>query len=105
LDRGTGEWRDGDTLFVGVSCWRGLGENVLKSLHKGDPVTVTGRLSVHAYTSKDGQERTSVEVEAISVGHDLNRGTTVFTKRRRQDSAAAEETRGEEALGAAEPAA
>ena len=27
-DRATNEWRDGDTSYYSVSCWRKLGENV-----------------------------------------------------------------------------
>ena len=73
IDRGTGEWVDGNTSYVTVSCWRKLADNVALCLRKGDPVVVKGRLSVRPY-EKDGIPRTEVDVDASSVGHDLSRG-------------------------------
>lgn len=78
-DRGLNGWRDGDTLFFAVSCWRTLGENVLDSVTKGDPVVVQGRLRDGTY-EKDGVTYPRVEIEASSVGHDLARGVSRFTK-------------------------
>ena len=78
-DKGVNGWRDGDTLFFAVSCWRNLGENVLDSLHKGDPVVVQGRLRDGSW-EKDGITHSKVEIEASAVGHDLARGVSRFTK-------------------------
>jgi len=78
-DRGVNGWRDGDTLFFSVSCWRTLGENILDSLHKGDPVVVQGRLRDGSW-EKDGVTYPKVEIEATAVGHDLSRGVSRFTK-------------------------
>ena len=50
-----------------------------RSLRRGDPVVVHGRLSAHVWTNTAGIEVTSFEVEAAFVGHDLNRGTSAFT--------------------------
>lgn len=80
FDRSTGEWRDGDTLYATVTCWRGLAENVAASLRKGQSVIVTGRLSVREYETKDGDKQQSVEIDAVAVGADLSR-VVVFTKR------------------------
>ena len=74
-DNGLKDWRDGDTLFFGVSCWRSLGENVLASVHKGDPVVVQGRLRDGSW-QKDGVTHFKVEIEASTVGHDLSRGVS-----------------------------
>jgi single-strand DNA-binding protein len=79
FDRGVNGWRDGDTLFFSVSCWRTLGENVLDSLKKGDPVVVQGRLRDGSW-EKDGVTYSKVEIEATAVGHDLSRGVSHFTK-------------------------
>ena len=76
LNRSTGEWSDGVTQWFSVSAWRQLGENVGRSLRKGDPVVVQGRLSARSYVNKDGLEVNTFEVEANVVGHDLNRGMT-----------------------------
>jgi single-strand DNA-binding protein len=82
VDRGTGEWVDGNTSFVTVSCWRKLADNVAMCLRKGDPVVVKGRLSVRDY-EKDGIPRTEVDVDASSVGHDLSRGVAHFQRTKR----------------------
>ena len=83
LDRETGQWVDGNKLFVSVSCWRQLALNAVDSLRRGDPVVVSGRLSTREY-EKDGQKRSSFELEASALGHDLSRGTTVFNRTRHE---------------------
>lgn len=96
LKRATNEWVDGETQWYSVSAWRHLGEHCARSLSTGDPVVVHGRLTTRTYVGKDGVEATALEVDALLVGHDLNRGITSFTKRpsaaeleaRRQASAA-----------------
>jgi single-strand DNA-binding protein len=82
FERKTGTWVDGDSLFLKVTCWRQLADNVAASVHKGDPVVVTGRLFTKSY-EKDGQRRSSYEMEAHSIGHDLARGTSEFTRPQR----------------------
>ena len=83
MDRDSGEWSDGGTSFVTVFCWRGLAENVATCVRKGDPVLVKGKLQVRPYTDKDGAKRVAVEVEASSMGHDLNRGVAMFQRAHR----------------------
>ena len=78
-DRATGGWRDGDTVFWQVSCWRRAADNVVDSLVKGQPVVVHGRLRERSY-EVDGQRRTSLEIDASTVGHDLSRGVAQFRK-------------------------
>ena len=80
FDRATGEWRDGDTLFTSVTCWRALAENVYMSLKKGASVIVIGRLSVRPYETKDGDKRQSVDIDAMAVGPDLGRATTIIKR-------------------------
>ncbi len=88
-NRNTGEWADGPTSFMSVTCWRKLAENIAMCLRKGDPVVVTGRLTVRQYEGKDGSTRTNVEVEATSVGHDLSRGVAHYLRPRRGQNAPA----------------
>lgn len=78
-NRDTGEWHDADSLFLNVTCWRRLAENVAQSLHRGDPVVVRGRLYTRPY-EHNGQKRSSYDVEASSVAADLSRGTASFTR-------------------------
>ena len=79
FDRDAGRWIDSASLFLSVTCWRTLAGNAVASLRKGDPVVVTGRLSTRTY-EKDGQVRSTCELEAVAVGPDLARGTAVFRR-------------------------
>ena len=81
-DRETGQWVDGHKFFVSVICWRELAENAALSLRKGDPVVVTGRIHSRQYV-KEESNHVAYEVDPESIGHDLARGTAVFSKRRR----------------------
>ena len=78
---------DGRTSFYNVTCWGYLGENVTQSLKKGQRVVVSGRLTVREYTDAKDQPRTSVDIDARAVGHDLTFGTSVFTRFIRQSTA------------------
>jgi single-strand DNA-binding protein len=80
LDRTTGEWRDSKASFATVHCWRRMADNVAPSLRKGEAIVVTGRLAVREYDDKEGQRRTSVDIEADAIGHDLSRGVTRFQR-------------------------
>ena len=79
FDREQEKFIDNATLFVNVTCWRQMGVNVDQSLTKGQPVIVYGRYTMREYTV-DEQVRTSYELEAVAVGHDLSRGTSRFTR-------------------------
>lgn len=78
-DRDKGEWIDSGTLFVTVTAWRALAQNVGDSLKKGQPVVVMGRYYQREFT-KNEVLRTAYELEAIAVGHDLTRGVAVFER-------------------------
>jgi single-strand DNA-binding protein len=83
-----GQWVDGDTTWLNVTCWRNLAANAATSIQKRDRVIVHGRLRVRPYTTAEGVERVAVEVEADSVGHDLAFGTSVYTRVRRAEPVA-----------------
>ena len=70
-----GEWEAASTNWYTVTCWGGLGKNVLASVRKGQRLFVHGRMRINAYTGKDGAPRTTPEITAEVVGHDLNVGT------------------------------
>lgn len=86
LRRETGEWADAETQWFTVTCWRSLAEHVGKSVRRGDPVVVHGRLNARSYVNKDSVPVSTFEVEASIVGHDLNRGTTHFSRAARSVS-------------------
>lgn len=82
FDKASNAWKDGDTLWLRVTAWRTLGENCAESLRKGDRVIVTGRLTQRSY-EKDGQKRTSYEIQADAIGPDLLRATARVQKAQR----------------------
>ncbi|MCQ4118708.1 single-stranded DNA-binding protein [Rhodococcus tibetensis] len=79
-DYTTGEWRDGSTLYLTVTCRRRLMSGVVRSLAKGDPVIVTGELRTNEYTTRDGVARTDLELSATAIGPDLARCTVVLDR-------------------------
>jgi len=84
FNRSSQEWSDGPTQWYTVSVWRSLAEHCADSLRRGDPVVVHGRLSQSTWVNGDGVECTSVDVEAVFVGHDLTRGRSRFAKAERR---------------------
>lgn len=73
FDRESGGFRDGDPMYIGVSCWRTLGVNALASLRKGDSVVVLGKLLFRTYDDTNGNRQSRHEIDAVAVGADLNR--------------------------------
>lgn len=82
LDRATGDWVDEASCFATVKAFRKVAENGAVCLRKGEPVIVTGTLRVREYDGKDGGRRTSIEITANSIGHDLARGVAKFSRLR-----------------------
>lgn len=80
LNPQTREYEDAATNYVNVTAFRALGTNVAKSLTKGDPVVVHGRMRVNQFVRADNSHGTTVEIDAYNIGHDLARGTSTFTK-------------------------
>jgi single-strand DNA-binding protein len=70
-DSSSGQWRDGDTLFLRCTVWRRMAENVAESLRKGARVVVTGRLQQRTYETDDGQKRSALELVADEVSVSL----------------------------------
>jgi single-strand DNA-binding protein len=82
--KGEGGWQDGDTLFMTVTVWRGLAENVAGSASRGTRVIVTGRLRQRTYETSEGEKRTAYELDATDVGISLQRTTAKPVKAERQ---------------------
>lgn len=75
-------WRDGETSYFRVSCWRSLAENVAESLAKGQRVVVLGRLRQRSWETPEGDKRTVVEIEADEVAPSLKWATAKVDKSR-----------------------
>lgn len=78
--RASNSWVDGPTQWYGVSAWRRLATHGGSSLKQGDAVVVHGRLNHRTYVNKSEVEVLTMEIEAFTIGHDLTRGTSAFTK-------------------------
>jgi single-strand DNA-binding protein len=79
-DNSTGEWKDGDGLFLTCNVWRQAAENVAESLHRGTRVIVSGRLRQRSYETKEGEKRTVYEVEVDDVGPSLRNASAKVNK-------------------------
>jgi single-strand DNA-binding protein len=72
LDRQSGEWRDGEALFLRCTAWRDLAEHVAESLHKGDRVIVQGRLKQENWEDRNGGgKRSAIVMEVDEIGPSL----------------------------------
>ena len=58
-----GDWEDGETSFFNCSAWRDLGENIAASISKGNRVVVTGSVRARDWEDRDGNKRTSIEID------------------------------------------
>lgn len=74
-DRQSSEWKDGEALFMRASVWREFAEHVASSLTKGARVVATGRLRQRSYETKEGEKRTSIELEVDEIGPSLRYAT------------------------------
>jgi single-strand DNA-binding protein len=80
LDRTSGEWRDGEPLFLSCSIWRQIAENTAESLTRGARVIVTGRLRQRSYETRDGDKRTVIELDVEEIGPSLRYATVQIRK-------------------------
>jgi single-strand DNA-binding protein len=80
FDRQANEWKDGEALFLRASCWREFAEHVAGSLTKGSRVIATGRLKQRSYETKEGEKRTSMELEIDEIGPSLRYATASITR-------------------------
>ncbi|MFQ6485609.1 single-stranded DNA-binding protein [Brachybacterium epidermidis] len=80
FDRQANEWKDGEALFLRCSIWRDAAENVAESLEKGTRVVVQGRLKQRSYTDREGNNRTSIELDVEEIGPSLKYATAKPTK-------------------------
>ena len=80
FDKQRNEWVDGEALFMRCAAWKQLGENVAESLTKGLQVIVQGRLKARSYETKDGEKRTSMELEVDAVGPSLQFATATVNR-------------------------
>ncbi|MFI9238420.1 single-stranded DNA-binding protein [Streptomyces sp. NPDC053079] len=78
-DRQREEWADAYTSFYTVWAWRALAGNVVGSVTVGEPLIVQGKLRIQEQ-ERDGKRWVSADIDAVSIGHDLARGTSAFRR-------------------------
>ena len=91
FDRTKSEWVDSQTEWFSVRVFKNASVTIAKSVKKGQPVTVHGRFRTNEWESDSGP-RTDLMLDAITVGHDLTRGTADFVRAVVDDSRAEEST-------------
>ena len=80
FDRQTNEWRDGDPLFLRCTVWRDHAEHVAESLSKGMRVIVQGNLKASQWTDKQGNRRTTYQIDVAEIGPSLRYATAQVSK-------------------------
>ena len=86
FDRNSGEWKDGEALFLRCNIWRQPAENVAESLTRGARVIVSGRLKQRSFETKEGEKRTVIELEVDEIGPSLRYATAKVNRAQRSDS-------------------
>ncbi|NUS42601.1 MAG: single-stranded DNA-binding protein [Mycobacteriaceae bacterium] len=80
FDRQSGEWKDGEALFMRCSIWREAAENVAETLTRGARVVCYGRLTQRSYETREGEKRTVVEMAVEEIGPSLRYATAKVNK-------------------------
>ncbi len=83
LDRESGQWKDGEPLFLACNIWRDAAEHVAESLQRGARVIVQGRLRQRSYETREGEKRTVYELEVDEIGPSLRYATAKVQKMNR----------------------
>ncbi|MDO3705572.1 single-stranded DNA-binding protein [Micromonospora echinaurantiaca] len=80
MDKASGEWKDGEPLFLSCTVWRQAAEHVAESLQRGTRVIVSGRLRQRSYETREGEKRTVIELEVDEIGPSLRYATAKVQK-------------------------
>ncbi|AGZ46819.1 single-stranded DNA-binding protein [Actinoplanes friuliensis] len=80
MDKQSGEWKDGEPLFLACNVWRDAAEHVAESLQRGARVIVQGRLRQRSYETREGEKRTVYELEVDEIGPSLRYATAKVQK-------------------------
>ncbi len=80
LNKQTNEWEDGEAMFLRCSVWRQAAENVAESLQKGARVIVQGRMRARTWETREGEKRTSFEIDVDEIGPSLRWATAKVAK-------------------------
>lgn len=104
-NRQTGQWEDGQPLFLRCSAWRDLATHCAQSLAKGMRVIAQGRLQQRSYQAQDGSNRTVLELQIDDIGPSLRYATTQVSRIRHTQSQQGAYTGGATGYGNPNPTA
>src|SRR3954447_25063050 len=88
LDRQSGEWKDGDPLFLNCTAWRDLAEHIAESLTKGTRVIVQGRLKLSRWENDEGEKRSAYGLDVDEIGPSLRFAQAKVTRMSRAKASA-----------------
>lgn len=80
LDKSSGTWKDGETLYLRCSAWNGTASHVADSLQRGSRVVVLGRLQQRSFQGSDGEKKTVIELTVDDIGPSLRHAIAAVTK-------------------------
>lgn len=86
FDKASNEWRDEPATFWRASAWRDMAEHIAESLTKGTAVIAAGVVKSREWQTKDGEKRTSLELDLEAIGPDLRWATARAVKAERKPS-------------------
>src|SRR3954454_22006320 len=80
LDRESGQWKDGDPLFLACTGWRDMAQHIAESLTRGTRVLVQGRLRLSRWENEQGEKRSAYGLEVDEIGPSLKFAQAKVTK-------------------------
>ncbi|MDQ7910208.1 single-stranded DNA-binding protein [Phytohabitans sp. ZYX-F-186] len=86
FDRQSGQWSDGEPLFLTCTAWRDMAENIAESLTRGTRVVVSGRLKLSRWETPEGEKRSAYGLDVDEVGPSLRFAQAKVTKMSRTRS-------------------
>lgn len=93
FDRQSNEWKDGEASFFRATAWRTHAEHIAASFSKGQRVIVTGTIRQRNYQDREGNARSTFEIEVDEIGPSVKYGVATFTR------SASNGSRGQDAQG------
>ena len=75
FNRQSGQYEDGQALFLRCTVWRDLAAHCASCLAKGMRVIAQGRLQQRSYQAKDGTNRSVMELQVDEIGPSLRYAT------------------------------
>lgn len=88
FDKSTNGYVDVEPIYLRCTAWRTTAENIAESLTRGARVIVTGTLKSNSYETREGDKRTSLELNVTEVGASLLWATVKVTKAERTSAPA-----------------